>query len=84
MGTRSDTKNQLIYHEIGQDEVILIGPVEGLLSRIKELAAADLTKHRLIAPGNPAQKYPNHGGEQAPGAGASAGSAPSGRHDGKY
>lgn len=48
VGTRSDVKNQLIYHEIGQDEVILIGPVEGLLSRIKELAAAELAKHRLI------------------------------------
>jgi len=48
VGTRSDAKSQLVYHEIGEDEVILIGPVEGILSRIRELTAADLSKHRLI------------------------------------
>ncbi len=48
VGTQNDSKNQLIFTEIGQDEVVLIGPSEGILSRIKELTAADLTKHRLI------------------------------------
>ncbi len=48
VGTRSDAKSQLVYHEIGDDEVILIGPAEGSLSRIRELAASELSRHRLI------------------------------------
>lgn len=48
VGARNNSKDQLIFTEIGQDEVILIGPSEGILSRIKELAAVDLLKHRLI------------------------------------
>lgn len=48
VGTRSDTKHQLVYHEMGQDEVILIGPTEGILARINELAVKDIIKHRLI------------------------------------
>lgn len=48
VGTRHDAKNQLIFTEIGQDEVILIGPTDGLLGRIKDMKASDLLKHRLI------------------------------------
>lgn len=48
VGTRTDSKNQLIFTEIGQDEVILIGPSEGLLGRINTMTAAEITKHRLI------------------------------------
>lgn len=48
VGTRSEGKNQMVYHEIGKDEVILIGPTDGPLGRIRELTAADLSKHRLI------------------------------------
>lgn len=48
VGTQNDSKNQLIFTEIGQDEVILVGPTDGLLSRLKTLKACDLTKHRLL------------------------------------
>lgn len=48
VGSRSDTKNQLIFTEIGQDEVILVGPTEGALSRLKSLKAADLPRFRLL------------------------------------
>ncbi len=48
VGAQNDSKSQLIFTEIGQDEVVLIGPSEGPLSRIKELTAADLLKQRLI------------------------------------
>ncbi len=48
VGTRTDSKNQLIFTEIGQDEVVLIGPSEGLLSKISTMTSADITKHRLI------------------------------------
>lgn len=48
VGSRSDSKNQLIFTEIGQDEVVLVGPTEGSLSRIASLTPQELPKQRLL------------------------------------
>lgn len=47
-GSRQDQKNQLIFTEIHQDEILLVGPTHGPMAQIGHMALSDLHQYRLI------------------------------------